>query len=88
MSQQPNLQQQTLDPQIVRDAKFVKCDCGGTMFSEKLMLKKISAIVSPTGQQEIFPMNVLVCELCGKVPSELNPGNLIPDEFIARKSEK
>ncbi len=84
MNQQPP----SLDPQIVKDAKFIECDCGGTMFSEKIMLKKISAIVSPTAKEEIFPMNVLVCESCGKVPSVLNPGNLIPEEFIAKKIEK
>jgi len=74
-----------LDPKIVKDAKLILCDCGGGIFTEKMMLKKISAIISPTGQEELFPMNVLVCEDCGKVPTELNPGYMIPKEYLAKK---
>jgi len=74
-----------IDPKIVKDAKLVTCDCGAAIFSEKMMLKRISPIVSPTGNAELFPMNVLVCDECGKIPSELNIGDLIPKEYIARK---
>ena len=74
-----------LDPKIVKDAKLILCDCGGAMFTEKMMLKKISAIISPTGNEELFPMNVLVCEECGCVPTELNPGDMIPFKYLAKK---
>ena len=66
-------------------SKNVACDCGGMMFSEKMMFKKISAIISPTGKEEMYPMNVTVCESCGKVPTEFNPYGLIPKEFLAQK---
>ena len=70
---------------MVKNAKLMRCDCGGGLFSEKMMFKKISAILSPTGKEEIYPMNVVVCEKCGKVPTEFNPHNIIPKEFLASK---
>lgn len=69
--------------QMVRDAKTVECPCGGMVFAEKMMFKKISPIISPTGKEELFPLNLVVCEKCGKVPIEFNPHNIIPDELIA-----
>lgn len=74
-----------IDPSLIKSAKFIKCECGGAMFSEKMMLKRISAILSPTGKEEVFPMNVLVCEKCGMIPTELNPGDMIPEEYLAKK---
>ena len=76
---------QGINPQILKDAKLIYCSCGNAMFSDKIMLKKISAIVSPTGNEELLPINVLVCDKCNKIPSDLNLGNMIPKEFIASK---
>ena len=69
----------------IKISKTVECDCGGVMFSEKLMFKRISSILSPSGKEELYPMQVVVCELCGKVPTEFNPYGLIPKEFLAQK---
>jgi hypothetical protein len=74
-----------IDPEIIKRAILIKCDCGGAIFEEKMMLKRISPIVSPTGQEEMFPMNVLVCTKCGMVPTALNPGDMIPTEYLAKK---
>ena len=65
----------------IKNAKTFECICGGKIFSEKMILKKISALISPTGREETFPMNILICESCGKVPRELDPENMIPEEF-------
>ena len=69
----------------IKVSKQVECDCGGVMFSEKLMFKRISAILSPSGKEEIYPMQVIVCDSCGKVPTEFNPHDLIPKEYLATK---
>ena len=69
----------------IKVSKQVECDCGGVMFSEKLMFKRISAILSPSGKEEIYPMQVIVCDSCGKVPTEFNPHDLIPKEYLASK---
>ena len=76
-----------IDPAIIKDAKLVKCDCGGAIFQEKMMLKRISKFASPTGQDELFPMNVLICDACGLVPTELNPGDMVPKEYLALKND-
>jgi len=76
-------------PQItieqVKNSKQILCDCGGAMFSEKMMFKRISAILSTSGKEEVYPMNVIVCESCGEVPTEFNPYKLIPEEYLAKK---
>ena len=76
-------------PQIklehLQASKNVECECGGVMFSEKMMFKRISAILSPTGKEEVYPMQVVVCESCGKVPLEFNPYKLVPEKYIAKK---
>jgi len=77
--------QVSIDPKIIKDAKLITCDCGWAIFEEKMMLKRISPIVSPTGNEEMFPMNVLVCASCGLVPTALNPGDMIPVEYLAKK---
>jgi hypothetical protein len=69
----------------IKTAKPVLCDCGGAIFSEKLMFRRISPIISPTGKEETYPMNVVVCNKCGKVPSGFNPYDLVPKEFLAKK---
>ena len=69
----------------LKASKEVICDCGGAMFTEKLMFKKISAILSPTAKEEVYPMQVIVCDSCGKVPTEFNPYDLIPKKYLATK---
>jgi hypothetical protein len=69
----------------IKIAKPVLCDCGGAMFSEKLMFRRISPIVSPTGKEELYPMQVVVCDACSKVPTGFNPYDLISEEFLAKK---
>jgi hypothetical protein len=75
-----------INPKIIKDAPLLLCDCGGALFTEKIMIKKISAIVSPTGNEELFPLNVLICDSCGKIPKELNIGEVIPESYITKKS--
>jgi len=72
----------------VKTAKPVLCDCGGAMFSEKMMFRRISAIISPSGSEELYPMQVIVCDSCGKVPTEFNPYDLVPEEFLAEEPIK
>lgn len=43
------------------------CECGSIFFRDVTVLKTISALVSPTGQEETVPINVFVCDKCGKL---------------------
>ena len=47
-----------------------KCQCKG--FKQTLLLRKLSALVAPGGQETIVPMSVFACEKCGHVNSEFS----------------
>jgi len=70
---------------VIKNSQNLKCDCGSMIFSEKLMFKKISAILSPTSKEEIVPLPIMICEKCGKVPSLslFDPYGVIPKELKA-----
>ena len=52
-------------------AKPMKCEkCENPTFKQTLMLHKLSALVSPNGQETIVPSAVFACEKCGHVNEE------------------
>ena len=52
-------------------AKTLECDeCGGKGFKQTMMLKKLSALMSPNGQESIIPVAAFACEKCGHVNKE------------------
>jgi len=79
------VQKLPITPEILKLSANVTCECGGMLFSEKLFFKKLSAIVSPSGKEELAPMPILVCENCGGVPSAFDPQNILPEEIKAKK---
>lgn len=48
-------------------APWVGCE-DNKLFEPKLMFKKVSALISPTGREEHVPVEMIVCSKCGKVP--------------------
>jgi len=44
--------------------------CGNKTFKQTLLLRKMSALVAPGGQETIIPMQVFSCEVCGHVNKE------------------
>lgn len=78
--------QNILTPELLKSFKNVTCECGGLIFEEAVILKKISALITPSGREELYPLEVLVCKKCGKIPKELDVGNILPDEIIATKT--
>ena len=69
--------------EMMKNFKTVTCDCGGMIFEQGVVFKKISALVSPTGREETHALEVMVCRACGKVPTELDHSNILPDEVKA-----
>ena len=76
-----------ITPDMLRSSKTITCDCGGMVFMEKLFFKKISAIISPSGNEEVAPIPIIVCENCGGVPSAFDTNNVLPAEIKAKKPE-
>jgi len=65
---------QTID---LSKATPIKCDkCEGSTFKQTLMLHKLSALVSPSGQETIVPAAVFACENCGHVNDEFAKSDL------------
>ena len=55
----------------------IKCEvCINDTFEQTLLLRKLSALVSPTNQETIVPMAVFACQKCGHVNSEFRQSEL------------
>ena len=60
-----------LDNVDLTHAKTLECEeCQCQAFKQTLMLKKMSALMSPTGQESIVPVGVFCCEQCGHINKE------------------
>jgi len=77
------VQAPSITPEMIRNSKTIACECGGLIFEEKIIFKKLSAIISPSGKEETIPMPVMVCSKCGLVPHVFDPQNVIPAELKA-----
>ena len=52
-------------------AKDIICEkCQGRGFRQTMMLKKLSALVSPNGQEAIVPVMAFACDTCGHINDE------------------
>ena len=58
----------------LNQAETILCEkCSNGLFIQSFFLKKLSALVSPTGQEAIIPVQVYSCCYCGHINSKLNP---------------
>ena len=62
--------QQTIDMSQTTPIKCEKCE--NQTFKQTLLIRKLSALVSPNGQETIVPMAVFACEKCGHVNAEFS----------------
>lgn len=47
--------------------------CGGRHFREVAFIKRVSALVSPSGKEMIVPVGTFSCASCGHVNKEFDP---------------
>jgi hypothetical protein len=60
-----------LDNVDLTHAKTLECDeCGCKGFKQTMMLKKLSALISPNGQEALIPVMVFACEACSHINKE------------------
>ena len=58
-----------------------KCqECGNASFIQAFFLKKVSALMSPTGKEAIIPVQVFSCGNCGAIPQNMIEGSGIGQE--------
>ena len=61
-------------------AETLKCEyCNNVLFISSTIIKRLSAIISPTGQEALVPIDVYSCGNCGKVPKSMLGGTGIED---------
>jgi uncharacterized Zn finger protein len=57
--------------------KAIKCDnCQSEAFQEALHLRRVSALLTGTGQSGIYPIPVFACTKCGHINEEFLPKEL------------
>jgi uncharacterized Zn finger protein len=56
----------------LNSAQDVKCpSCGHLYFKTLYRMKRLSALVSPNGQETFVPVQVLACDSCGEVVQDI-----------------
>jgi len=59
----------------LKQADTIKCkSCGNYLFIKSTVLKRLSALVSPTGEEAIIPIEIYSCGNCGQVPKDMLKG--------------
>ena len=58
-------------------AKTLECEkCGCKGFKQTMMLKKLSPLVSPTGQEALIPVAAFACEACSHINKEFEEADI------------
>jgi len=89
MAKRKPLQQPRADVKVdLKQADTVKCDdCGNYLFITAHVIKRISPILSPTGQEALVPVQVYSCGNCGKVPKMFIEGAGLGLEEVNKPKE-
>jgi len=58
----------------LNSAQDITCDnCGNYTFQEVALMKRLSALVSPTGKDAMIPIPTFACAACGFVNKQFLP---------------
>ena len=67
----------TLDNIDLTNATDIICEkCQNKGFRQTMMLKKLSALLSPTGQEAIIPVAAFACDACGHINKEFQEADI------------
>lgn len=56
------------------DVPYLECEeCNGTLFEEKMMIKKVSRFMTGSDQDSIVPIPVIACAKCGNINELFKP---------------
>ena len=52
----------------IKDTETIVCEkCGNDTFIQVYQMRKLSALLSPTGQETMIPIQVFACSKCGHI---------------------
>ena len=78
INKQPQQAQVKVD---LKQAETMKCEyCGNYLFISSTIIKRISPLVSPTGEEALVPIDVYRCGNCGRVPKSMLAGSGLGEE--------
>jgi hypothetical protein len=78
INKQPQQAQVKVD---LKQAETMKCEyCGNYLFISSTIIKRISPLVSPTGEEALVPIDVYSCGNCGRVPKSMLAGSGLGEE--------
>lgn len=67
----------------IKDTQPVTCtDCKGQVFSNGMILRKVSKIIAGTDKDALIPVNIPYCVNCMQVLEDLLPSELKSDNKI------
>ncbi len=73
---QPGQKQGTQVKVDLKDAETIRCkECNNYLWIQSFVLKKLSALVSPNGQEALIPVQVYSCGNCGKIAEGMLEGS-------------
>lgn len=62
-------------PDFSQALDYVCEQCGNKAFVAQYLIKKFSALLSPTGEEALVPIQVFSCAKCGHINSDFIPEN-------------
>tara|TARA_B100000287_G_C20204091_1_gene611284 strand:+ start:81 stop:335 length:255 start_codon:yes stop_codon:yes gene_type:complete len=66
-----------LDNVDLSHATDIVCEkCQNKGFRQTMMLKKLSSLLSPTGQEAIIPVAAFACDSCGHINKEFQDADI------------
>jgi hypothetical protein len=74
--------------EMMKSFPSLECECGGHLFQPGVVFKRISALISPKGVEEIYPIEVLICQACHKVPRTFPSSDLLPEDALAKSNHQ
>jgi hypothetical protein len=78
-----NIDNITTKPRLdLSTTPWVECSNNSYLFENKILFKRVSPIISPTGREEYVPLEAIVCSKCGKIPKFFyEKASGMPDEL-------
>lgn len=69
------------------NAQDITCEnCGNYTFEEVLLMKRLSALLSPTGKETIIPIPTFSCNACGYINKQFLPTSMrSPEENVTNE---
>lgn len=71
------MQQQQMNISLDKTTSIICDECGESIFTEGVILRRASKFLTGTKQDAIIPIPVFVCANCGSVNEEFLPKDLI-----------